>query len=158
MPMCQKQNMFGRASTLSSSHSNIHTMNLPRKDKSFLTKNKIMSPQLLFDWCWLRSSWLGQRWEFIKENKKVRFLSRVLVLFLVFLFFWSLSRSSSCFLFFLIAFLVEFLFSCFLDRFLGRVLVFFFSWSQTFYPKSTSLGSLIIIEYLLRPSKNTGHL
>ena len=111
--MCQKQNIFGRASTLSSSHSNIHTMNLPRKDKSFLTKNKIMSPQLLFDWCWLRSSWLGQRWEFIKENKKVRFLSRVLVLFLVFLFFWSLFRSSYCFLF-LIAFLVEFLFPYFL--------------------------------------------
>ena len=74
------------------------------------------------------------RWEFIKENKKVR---KELDQESVF-FSWSSSCFFflfSCFLVFLIAFLVEFLFSCFLDRSLARVLVFLFSrslsWSSS---------------------------
>ena len=62
---------------------------------------------------------LNQRWEFIKEDKKVRKQENKNSTKKVikkkrkfFLFSWSLSLSSSCFL----------------DRFLGRILVFLFSY------------------------------
>ena len=108
-----------------------------------------------------------QRWESIKENKKVRKQenkktrtrprkwSRKKESF--FFFSWSLSWSSSCFLVFLIAFLVEFLFSfsfswslswsnsCFLvffDRFLGRDLVFLFFYFLVFFFINSDLWRL----------------
>ena len=60
-----------------------------------------------------------QRWEFIKENKKVR----------------KQENKNPTKKVILVAFLVEFLFSCFLDRFLGRVLVFLFSYFLVFFYK-----------------------
>ena len=77
------------------------------------------------------------RWEFIKENKEVRKqenkISTKKVIKkkrIVFLFSWSLSWSSSCFL----------------DRFLGRVLVFFFSWSLSW---SSSCFYVFLITFLV---------
>ena len=70
------------------------------------------------------------RWEFIKENKNVRKQEKERKQEFV--------QESD--LFFLVAFLVEFLFSCFLDRFLGRVLVFFYKFPPLTYP--ISIGSV----------------
>ena len=68
------------------------------------------------------------RWEFIKENKKVRKQENKESFFF---FSWSLSWASSCFL------------SCFLDRFLSRVLVFLFSYFLVLLQIPTSVVSHI---------------
>ena len=57
-----------------------------------------------------------------KENKKIRTRPR------------KLSRKKESFFFF-VAFFAAFLFSCFLGRFLGQVLVFFFSYFLVFFYK-----------------------
>ena len=67
-----------------------------------------------------------QRWEFIKETKKVRKQENKNSTKKV------IKKKRKFFLFFLVAFLVEFLFSCFLDRFLGR---FLFSYFLVFFHK-----------------------
>ena len=100
---------------------------------------------------------LKQRWEFIKENKKVRKQEnknstkkvikkkiKFFLFFLVeFLFSWSLSWSSSYFLDRVLGRVLVFLFywsrswssSCFLVRVLGRVLVSLFSYFLVFFYK-----------------------
>ena len=60
-----------------------------------------------------------QRWEFMKENRRVRKQELDQES--------DREKKESFFHFFLVAFLVELLFSCFLGRFLCRVLVFLFS-------------------------------
>ena len=100
----------------------------------------ILSGSMVKDECFFCGA---QRWEFIKENKKVRrkkesfsfFLVAFLVESVFFLFFFSwwlsffldriLGRERVFFLFF----------ACFLDRFLGRVLVFLFSYFLAFFHK-----------------------
>ena len=81
------------------------------------------------------------RWEFINENKKGRkqenknSTKKVI-------------KKNSFFLFFLVALLFSFLFSCFFDRFLGRVLVFLFSSFLVFFYKFPPLIDVLTADLI----------
>ena len=89
----------------------------------------------------------GQRWEFIKQNKNsTKKLTK---------------KKRKFFLFFLDAFLVKSVFyfsvSCFLDRFLGRVLVFLFSYFLVFFYKFPPLDVLFCMYVYIVQDKSLVH-
>ena len=89
------------------------------------------------------------RWEFLKENKKVRKQENKNSTKKV------IKKIRKYFLYFLVAFLVKFLFSwsssCFLDDFLGRVLVFMFSYFLVFFYKFPPLLSVASVRSFVTP-------
>ena len=90
------------------------------------------------------------RWEFIKENKKVRKKD--------FLLYWSLSWSTACFLSFF-----AWRLSFFLDRFLGRrrvFLLFFFFLYRFLGQKRVFLFSHLLVIFCKFPplARIMGHL